>query len=1518
MCGIVTYFGGAGNNLTRLLTGMSSIIYRAPDSTGIAAFGDDTEPIRLRKAVGSMTQLLDRLHQRGIYPCPERHLATFRTDEGEADDTSRQQKQLLLFEGVTLEYFDGIQDGSLSYLNFDDLVNPDPGQQKRLCPGWPGAPLSHPRFVIRTKKDLVTLIQHLITEFDLSPTVIQFIIRHALQRTIDGHAARDSLEIRAEDILRTFDEIYEKIITRERISPPRRLNYGFPAKSLFPHRYVWRYLIESPIEIPSDYDRDGVRCVFRLLDAALLSRLPFDSVLSERVQKILDTFWPESQRTVPVEWRSLYAAEKGINVFGWAAATALTYLQREEFLPAFLNSHPNRQLISAEAIVAGQTDPVSLRYFSQPVMAHGRWAIQSAVTEKNAHPFTDERRQRVIVLNGQFDSQVEEQTRRFLEEVAGVSFRSENSAEYFALLWGYYADLLHREQRHSNSVRSHVETSLENYAIGSQAMDYGVYRQVEGKSTDQIDQMALIEAAIRMCRNGGQLAAAAMSLRSPRKMYVVSHNRPVYVVHRLDNDDFMVVSDINAAMGLFPQELIQEKTREFQEKETEFKAATALLDSDNASPDKFEALESKLREEKEAFLEAFRVAVYPLEGERLFACIESVLAEDSLSRRLSLTDFDGRPLTGIEPFITLLNPVQFRKDFQRSFYETHLSEIPERLNEILRFYQTDTDRLLDFGIRSKLLRRRFGRTFGALKRIVLIGTGSSYNMGWIAQPFIRSLLPETDILLLRPGETEDLSSVIVPEKDLVLLLSWSSTTADMVKTARQLLDLNVIMVGITEKTFADMALIAYKSGGVVPILSGEEVTVSGVKSTICMLFCLELFCTWLAAVKGRRTDAQWAMENLKYIPTVIEEVLRDENLKAVSEELARRYADGPAAVVIDAQQSSGAGQEIALKLEENSWSAIGKTLDYSEALPFIENESPTGSLVIVNATCEQRLDEAVAIMEKLHHRRMKFLAVSISHRQQELVDRYSDGNSIYLKRLGEDLQPFVNLVFYYQFAFYFGLARGREIGVPPRNRAKSLTVSRSLKMNHHTPVERVEMLQEVNQASSPTETVIERAGKKSEWEDCALNDTERLYYRNMRRLSESMARPVRGFSRLEGLDADAAERLHGILFSDTSDIEEIVSVPLDRSAEAAVRVVTDQWRTLIELPFSVMTPWEVAAHVPDGALLIIAAAAPPSVGILDMLLANTNAPFVWVGPEASGAFLSGSDNCIGLFSDTAVSGFHNVDLLYSRMNELLIRVWGTVAPDKAAVVGRHVQMSAQIILSVLNNADLLHDIRRAITANTAYTTAFFIGPPNGTGLAWVECFDQFSPVILEHHPYGHSAHGPLVTVDPRVEHKFIKLESRDIMSSRYGTSRVLEWEKTYLDGNHIDAFLNQRMMSLHKDPQRPFFAEESWYLPILQPDYQTMEDNLIILDTTSSMYFHQAVDELATFGCRYPRMIVLSQAAFESALKEADIFKFPISDVILLPGIPSGQKVLSVSGLQLPYCLNLVVMAMASATRQAF
>jgi glucosamine 6-phosphate synthetase-like amidotransferase/phosphosugar isomerase protein len=50
MCGIVGYFGSSPNGLVHVLGGMSAILYRAPDSTGAAWFGDERETIRLRKA----------------------------------------------------------------------------------------------------------------------------------------------------------------------------------------------------------------------------------------------------------------------------------------------------------------------------------------------------------------------------------------------------------------------------------------------------------------------------------------------------------------------------------------------------------------------------------------------------------------------------------------------------------------------------------------------------------------------------------------------------------------------------------------------------------------------------------------------------------------------------------------------------------------------------------------------------------------------------------------------------------------------------------------------------------------------------------------------------------------------------------------------------------------------------------------------------------------------------------------------------------------------------------------------------------------------------------------------------------------------------------------------------------------------------------------------------------------------------------------------------------------------------
>jgi hypothetical protein len=299
---------------------------------------------------------------------------------------------------------------------------------------------------------------------------------------------------------------------------------------------LWRCLPETAIEIPSDYDRDGVCCLFRLLDAALLARTASRADLIESLEKILEASWPRHERPGPVDWRRLYGAEKGVNIYGRAAAAALMCLQRDDFLPEMLSDFSRNNIMTEASIVPGQSDPVSLRYFTQPIIAHGRWALQSAVTVKNAHPFLDEKRFRSVVVNGQFDGKTEESIRKFLAKVANFSFRSENSAEYFSLLWGYYFDQLIQAQRRYRAVLTQVENDLQEHGFGSSVIDYSVHRTFKGKTPAELDEAAFIEAADQISKNGGQVAVCGISILSPRRLYVAARNRPVFVVRRLEKD----------------------------------------------------------------------------------------------------------------------------------------------------------------------------------------------------------------------------------------------------------------------------------------------------------------------------------------------------------------------------------------------------------------------------------------------------------------------------------------------------------------------------------------------------------------------------------------------------------------------------------------------------------------------------------------------------------------------------------------------------------------------------------------------------------------------------------------------------------------------------------------------------------------------------------------------------------------------------------------------------------------------
>jgi len=258
--------------------------------------------------------------------------------------------------------------------------------------------------------------------------------------------------------------------------------------------------------------------------------------------------------------------------------------------------------------------------------------------------------------------------------------------------------------------------------------------------------------------------------------------------------------------------------------------------------------------------------------------------------------------------------------------------------------------------------------------------------------------------------------------------------------------------------------------------------------------------------------------------------------------------------------------------------------------------------------------------------------------------------------------------------------------------------------------------------------------------------------------------------------------------------------------------------------------------------------------------------------------------------------------LYSAINLIFIRAWSKFFPDKAEIVGSHFKKSGETVIELLQNPELKSNIEKCMTANRKYESMFYIGPPVGTGLVWVNQFDRIGAVIIEKHLFGQSIHGPIATVDPRVDRKFVKLENRKEMVLKFGEKKVVLWENIYLAGKKIDEFIKAPPIDLPHEEKTPFFADDIWYLPELQTDYDTSNDNLILMDACWERYFDQALDEISTFGCRYPRMILMTQKAFLNKKSKDALYRFPLSDTIVLPETPSGP----IPEMQLPFVMNII------------
>lgn len=1506
MCGIVVYYGDAENRISRLLNGMWAIVYRAPDSTGIGLIGSDLETLKIRRELGSFEPLIDRLIDSPVFDETELRIVSVLDDKYQ-DYTSfirENQKKLLRYEGFAGQDGDCPGEQQVVYPRWSKLY--DTAKILEIEPGTVGNPEIQEYFAIDSAATLKRIIQKLLVDFDLPLGVVEKLICRGFQSQLEIAGLHWPKTITRPHLLEELKAIiyrYAQDRPFQKAKAAQSMGWRDPGV----RKYVWKLLKDVNVILPSDFTTDGVANLFRSIDSSVLALSAPNPDIDDSIQKIFENLWSKNKTSPSVRWRSLYRTEKLYNVYGIAAAAALTYFQREIYLKQMPANQDTRRFPPGH--IPGRTHPLLLKYMVQPVIGQGRWAVQSAISVKNSHPFLDEKKFRAVVLNGMFSSGIESRLAEYLTEVAGITLRSENSTELFSLLWGHYFETFFNASYRYRVIEAQIRLGLEGLAVGSLSIDYGFFNSISGKSAQDLDEMAFIKACEVILQDGGQFAVAGISLVAPDRLFVATHKRPIYIVTPPDSSDFMVVSDINAAIGLFPQSLVQPTSRKLQRLLEEYSKKSLIVEKDYFD-DQSDSREAWFKREKMALLEPFRVEIHALTQERVFARIKTRAGADTVLRQLEIFDFSGKVRQDIQPEQTYLSPLTYQKEFGRTFYEEHLREIPTLLKDTLARYTGEQSNSLRFEIKPRLLQRRFGAGLSSLNRIIFVGTGTSLLLSEIVEKNMERFFSGVNIVEARTHEFDNVDIDLNPDGDLVVLASWSGATAEIVDFASRLLKRQILVVGITEKPFSDLGLIVRKSAGIVPVCSGEEVTLAATKSAVCMLFTMYLFCLYLSGLqKQDNKESVEVIKAMRQLPEKIRQMLEDTNVVRFCRDVAAENQGGALHYLLGSLLDTGTERVAALNLEINAWNSMGVALDFSELKKDRRFGALEGDLVIVNATSKKRLKESIQLMSALDSLGIRFYCVTYNNREKKEIGQFA-AQTVLLPKVTDYLQPFIDLPFMFLFGFYFGLARGRLANELPRNLAKSVTAGRSGKAKESGMSDWCGMLE---RRSKHSLTSAGQAGTQSEpvWIHEALFEREKKYYRELIGLCARFYAddPFAEFFK-KALPGGTAKMAH-LLYDHLAEDGVLIFVPMDKEAEGGVRNFMRLWSRFFSVPMQVEFPEKLQGVSTEGSILMAVATRPPAVEYLDLLEQFTPQNVIWVGPENnsdSRPALMAADSRYILKEKTQACGHEEA---YLGLSLLFSRVMRHHSPKLAGLLAEHFKLFLPAVTGLLSDGGVKNVLACAMKENVLYRKRLFITSLRGSCSFVRQLFHLQEGRQLEGETFGMSSYSHLVLVDPAVNKKYVALEGREQMVQRYSENQVDFWERRYLRGNKVDGFQKGKAGMPVSDTVEPFLYEDTWYLPVLRPDYNVNEDCLVIIDATSETHFDAALDELAVFGSRYARLIVLTQQQFAADSRLAILKKHPLSEIVYIPGLQSEEgHMVALSDYVLPVILNVITTSM--------
>ena len=319
--------------------------------------------------------------------------------------------------------------------------------------------------------------------------------------------------------------------------------------------------------------------------------------------------------------------------------------------------------------------------------------------------------------------------------------------------------------------------------------------------------------------------------------------------------------------------------------------------------------------------------------------------------------------------------------------------------------------------------------FTKAKRIVIIGCGTSWHAGLVAEYLIEDLARI-------PVEVEYASEFryrnpVIYEDDIVLAISQSGETADTLAAIELAKSKGATIFGVCNVVGSSIPR-ATHAGAYTH--AGPEIGVASTKAFTAQVTVLTLIALQIARYKGTITDSRFhqLMTELEGIPAKVEKVLGTND---IIKTLAGKFKDARNVLYLGRGYGFPVALEGALKLKEISYI-------HAEGYPAAEMKHGPIALidenmpVLVIANKNETYEKVVSNIQEVKARKGKIIAIvtegdTIVKKLADYVIEIPDADDL--------LMPLIAVVPLQLLSYHIAVMRGCNVD-QPRNLAKSVTV----------------------------------------------------------------------------------------------------------------------------------------------------------------------------------------------------------------------------------------------------------------------------------------------------------------------------------------------------------------------------------------------------------------------------------------------------------------------------------------------